>query len=384
MRTQASVVIIGAGVMGASVACHLAMRGCTDVVILEQFETEIQGSTARSAAGVRHQFSHELNVRMSQYGIERFKHFRDEIGGESGLHQVGYLFLINDHENWQGYSEATAMQNRLGVRTQLLQPADVHAIVPDVRIDDLIGATFGPDDGYCDPHGVALGYLTRARSLGVELLRATPATGIEVQSGRVVAVQTPHGRIACETVINCAGSWAGQAAALAGLNVPIKPFRRNVYVTQPTAIIPNQMPLTVDVTSGFWRRKEQENLIFGLSKADEPAGYNTNVDWDWLDTVLDAGFDRFPRLGEVQLADKQCWAGAYEITPDHMPILGRHPDLPSFINAAGFSGHGIMHSPATGVIIAEELLDGRAHTFDIDPLRIERYATGSAFERNII
>jgi sarcosine oxidase subunit beta len=384
MRTQASVVIIGAGVMGASVACHLAMRGCTDVVILEQFETEIQGSTARSAAGVRHQFSHELNVRMSQYGIERFKHFREEIGGESGLHQVGYLFLINDHENWQGYTEATAMQNKLGVRTQLLKPADVHAIVPDVRIDDLIGATFGPDDGYCDPHGVALGYLTRARSLGVELLRATPATGIEVQSGRVVAVQTPHGRIACETVINCAGSWAGQAAALAGLNVPIQPFRRNVYVTQPTAIIPNQMPLTVDVTSGFWMRKEQDNLIFGLSKADEPAGYNTNVDWDWFDTVLDAGFDRFPRLGEVQLADKQCWAGAYEITPDHMPILGRHPDLPSFINAAGFSGHGIMHSPATGVIITEELLDGRAHTFDIDPLRIERYASGSVFERNII
>jgi sarcosine oxidase subunit beta len=384
MRTQASVVIIGAGVMGASVACHLAMRGCTDVVILEQFETEIQGSTARSAAGVRHQFSHELNVRMSQYGIERFKHFREEIGGESGLHQVGYLFLINDHENWQGYTEATAMQNKLGVRTQMLKPADVHAIVPDVRIDDLIGATFGPDDGYCDPHGVALGYLTRARSLGVELLRATPATGIEVQSGRVVAVQTPHGSIACETVINCAGSWAGQAAALAGLNVPIQPFRRNVYVTQPTAIIPNQMPLTVDVTSGFWMRKEQDNLIFGLSKADEPAGYNTNVDWDWLDAVLDAGFDRFPRLGEVQLADKQCWAGAYEITPDHMPILGRHPDLPSFINAAGFSGHGIMHSPATGVIITEELLDGRAHTFDIDPLRIERYASGSVFERNII
>ena len=384
MRTQASVVIIGAGVMGASVACHLAVRGCTDVVILEQFETEIQGSTARSAAGVRHQFSHELNVRMSQYGIERFTHFREEIGGESGLHQVGYLFLINDQENWQGYCEATAMQNRLGVRTQLLKAADVHAIVPDVRIDDLIGATFGPDDGYCDPHGVALGYLTRARSLGVELLRATPATGIEVQSGRVVAVQTPHGRITCETVINCAGSWAGQAAALAGLSVPIQPFRRNVYVTQPTSIIPNQMPLTVDVTSGFWMRKEQENLIFGLSKADEPAGYNTNVDWDWLDTVLDAGFDRFPRLGEVQLADKQCWAGAYEITPDHMPILGRHPDLPSFINAAGFSGHGIMHSPATGVIIAEELLDGRSHTFDIDSLRIERYATGSAFERNII
>jgi sarcosine oxidase subunit beta len=144
------------------------------------------------------------------------------------------------------------------------------------------------------------------------------------------------------------------------------------------------MPLTVDVASGFWMRKEQDNLIFGLSKADEPVGYNTNVDWEWLDTVIDAGLERFPRLADVALAEKQCWAGAYEITPDHMPILGRHPDLPSWVNAAGFSGHGIMHSPATGLLMAEEIIDGRAHTFDIDPLRYERFATGTAFERNII
>ncbi|MFM7678781.1 MAG: NAD(P)/FAD-dependent oxidoreductase [Roseiflexaceae bacterium] len=384
MKQQAAVVIIGAGAMGASVACHLAMRGCTDVIILEQFSTEIQGSTARSAAGVRHQFSHEINVRMSQYGIERLKHFHAEIGGESGLRQVGYLFLISDATNWQGYCEATAMQQRLGVRTQILTPADVHAIVPDVNLDGLIGATFGPDDGFCDPHGVALGYLTRARRLGVTLERATPATGIVVAHGRVVAVDTPYGRIACETVINCAGSWAGEVAALAGLAVPVRPFRRNVYVTQPTQIIPEQMPLTVDVESGFWMRKEHESLIFGLSKADEPPGYNITVDWEWLDTVLDAGLMRFPRLGDVQLAEKQCWAGAYEVTPDHMPILGRHPQLPSFINAAGFSGHGIMHAPATGLLITEEVLDGRAHTIDIDPLRIERYANGSIFERNII
>jgi sarcosine oxidase subunit beta len=384
MRTHASVVIIGAGVMGASVACHLAMRGCHDVVILEQFDTEVQGSTARSAAGVRHQFSHEINVRMSQYGIERLRHFQSEIGGESGLRQVGYLFLITDEENWQGYREATAMQNALGVRTQLLKPSEIHAIVPDVNLDGIIGATFGPDDGFCDPHGVAMGYLNRARSLGVELIRSAPATAIEVVSGRVVAVQTPQGRISCETVINCAGSWAGVVAGLAGLDVPVQPFRRNIYVTQPTDIIPGQMPLTVDVTSGFWMRKEHDSLIFGLSKPDEPAGYNTAVDWGWLDTVLDAGFQRFPRLGEVQLAEKQCWAGAYEITPDHMPILGRHPELPSFINAAGFSGHGIMHSPATGLLIAEEVLDGRARSFDIDSLRIERYATGTSFERNII
>jgi len=381
---RADVVIVGAGVMGASVACHLALRGVHNVIILEQFETEVQGSTARSAAGVRHQFSHELNVKMSQYGIERFKHFASEIGGDSGLHQVGYLFLINDPETWHGYVEATHMQQQLGVRTRLLAPHEVTDIVPDVRIDDLIGATFGPDDGFCDPHGVAMGYLNRARGLGVRLYRATPLTGVELQSGRVVAVQTTRGRIACDLVVNCAGSWAGAVAQLAGLAVPVAPYRRNVYVTQPTQVIPHQMPLTVDVASGFWMRKEQDNLIFGLSKADEPVGYNTNVDWEWLDTVIDAGFARFPRLAEVALAEKQCWAGAYEITPDHMPILGRHPDVPSWVNAAGFSGHGIMHSPATGLLMAEEIIDGRAHTLNIDPLRYERFATGSSFERNIV
>jgi sarcosine oxidase subunit beta len=384
MQSSATVVIIGAGVMGASVACHLAMRGCRDVVVLEQFESEVQGSTARSAAGVRHQFSHELNVRMSQYGIERYKHFHEEMGADSGLHQVGYLFLINDAENWRGYAEATAMQQALGVRTRMLQPSEISAIVPDVVTDDLIGATFNPDDGFCDPHSVAMGYLAKARSMGVIVERNAQVRGITTQSGRVISVETAQGSISCETVINCAGSWAGAVAALAGLTVPILPYRRNVYVTQPTTIIPGQMPLTVDVTSGFWIRKEHDSLIMGLSKPDEAPGYNIAVDWAWLDTVLDAGFARFPRLGEVTLNEKQCWAGCYEITPDHMPILGRHPELPSFINAAGFSGHGIMHAPATGLVIAEEVLDGSAQSFAIDPLRIERYRTGSIFERNII
>ncbi len=383
-REQADVVIIGAGVMGASVAYHLAMRGVTNVIILEQFDSEVQGSTARSAAGVRHQFSHEINVKMSQYGIERFKHFHAEMGIDSGLHQVGYLFLINDPDVWYEYVQATAMQQRLGVSTRLLAPHEVHDIVPDVRIDDLIGATFGPEDGFCDPHSVAMGYLTQARARGVRLLRSAPAIAVDVQSGRITAVHTPQGIIACDTVVNCAGSWAGAVAQLAGLDVPVLPYRRNVYVTEPTTIIPQQMPLTVDVQTGFWMRKEQSNLIFGLSKADEPPGYNITVDWEWLDSVIDAGFARFPRLAEVALAEKQCWAGAYEITPDHMPILGRHPDLLTWVNAAGFSGHGIMHSPATGVIIAEEIIDGRAHTFAIDDLRIERYARGSTFERNII
>lgn len=293
MRSSATVVIIGAGVMGASVAYHLALRGCTDVVLLEQFSSEVQGSTARSAAGVRHQFSHELNVRLSQYGIERYKNFAQEVGADSGLHQVGYLFLMNDQTNWDGYREATLMQQALGVRTRLLTPADIDAIVPDVVTSDLIGATYNPDDGFCDPHSVAMGYLARARAMGVTVERNAEVRGITHRSGRIVSVETAQGSIATETVFNCAGSWAGAVAGLAGLAVPIVPYRRNVYVTQPTTIIPGQMPLTIDVATGFWMRKEHDSLIMGLSNPNEPAGYNIAVDWAWLDTVLDAGFARF-------------------------------------------------------------------------------------------
>jgi len=181
----AEVVIIGAGIVGASVAYHLAARGCTDVLILEQAETEITGSTARSAAGVRHQFSTEVNVRMSLYSIERLKRFEEEIGGHSGLQQVGYLFLINQPEAWEQYQASVAMQRRLGARVELLTPEEAARLVPGMRTDDLCGATYGPDDGYCDPHGIALGYLNRARELGARLARATPATGFRIAGGRV-------------------------------------------------------------------------------------------------------------------------------------------------------------------------------------------------------
>ena len=370
----ATVVVVGAGIMGASVAYHLAARGCADVLILEQAETEITGSTARAAAGVRHQFSSEVNVRLSLYSIERIKRFAEEIGGHADLKQVGYLLLLDDPADWEQYQQSAAMQRRLGARVELLTPEEAARFIPELRADDLLGATFGPDDGYCDAHGVALGYLTRARQLGARLLRATPAIGIDVAGGRVTGVRTPQGRVSCEVVVNTAGSWAGEVAALAGLRVPVRPYRRCVYMTDPFAGIPGQIPLTIDVGSGFYMRKEQQNVLFGMSNPAEPPSHDTQVDWAWLDTTLEAGLRRFPILERAGLAEKLCWAGSYEVTPDHMPILGRHPDLPSYVDASGFSGHGISHAPATGMLIAEEILDGRAHTIDIDELRITRFA----------
>ncbi|HMO56829.1 MAG TPA: FAD-dependent oxidoreductase, partial [Roseiflexaceae bacterium] len=298
-RESASVVVIGAGVIGASIAYHLAARGCRDVLILEQAETEISGSTARSAAGVRHQFSSEVNVRLSLYSIERLKYFREEIGGDSGLQQVGYLFLVNDAATWQAYCASVAMQRRLGARVELLTPQEAADIIPQLRIDDLVGATYGPDDGFCDPHGIALGYLTQARAMGVRLHRSTPAIGFVYEGGRISAVQTPTGSVACEYVVNAAGSWAGEVAALIGLDVPVRPYRRCVYVTEPFAAIPGAIPLTVDIATGFYMRKEHDNILFGKSNYNEPASHDVTVDWEWLDSVLEAGLARFPILEQA-------------------------------------------------------------------------------------
>ena len=385
MPESAQIVIVGAGIIGASIAYHLAVRGCNDVVILEKEPVEVSGSTARSAAGVRHQFSSRTNILLSQYSIERFKRFTEEVGGYAELHQDGYLFLFNDAARWAAYQDVIALQRELKVPVQVLAPAEAAQFVPEMNISDLVGATYCAEDGFVDPHGVAMGYLNRARALGVGLLRETPATGFELRDGALRAVETPHGAISCELVVNAAGPYAGEVGALAGLEVPIKPYRRNIYVTEPFSAIPRSIPMTVDVGSGAYMRKEHESLLFGLSRHDEPSSHSTTVDWDWLDTVLEAVLNRFPILERAGLSERQSWAGSYEITPDHLPILGRMPGLANWVNAAGFSGHGVMHAPATGLLIAEEILDGRARTINIDELRIERFRSGALqAEKNVI
>ncbi|MGA7793350.1 MAG: FAD-dependent oxidoreductase [Candidatus Acidiferrales bacterium] len=373
-QKNASVVIIGAGIVGSSIAYHLAVRGCSDVLILEKASSEVTGSTGRSAAGVRHQFASEINIRLSIYSIEQLKHFRETVGGYAELKQIGYLLLVSNRQTWEQYKRNVALQNSLGVKSQAIPPEQILDLVPSIRIDDLLGATYCPDDGYCDPHGIATGYLSAARRLGVRLMRSTPVLGIRKANGRVVSVEVPGAQLNCEIVVNAAGPWAGRVGELAGLHIPVRPFRRCVYMTEPFSLIPRHIPMTIDVGTDFYMRKENERVLFGLSKADEPSSENTAVDWDWLNTVISVGIRRMPLLEKAGLAAKNCWAGLYEITPDHNPVLGIHPHLPNYVDASGFSGHGVMHAPATGKLIAEEILDGRATSINIDELRILRFA----------
>ena len=220
---SASVVIIGAGIVGASVAYHLSARGCRDVIVLEKAAAEATGSTARSAAGVRHQFATEVNIRLSRYSIERLKRFTEEVGGEAGLKQIGYLLLVSEPGRWEQYQRSVALQNSLGVPSRALSPAEVPALMPYTNPDGLVGATYCAEDGHCDPHGIATGYLAAARRHGVELRRATPAIGIRREGGRVVAVDTPVGSIDCDVVVNAAGPWAGKVGALAEIRVRSSP-----------------------------------------------------------------------------------------------------------------------------------------------------------------
>jgi sarcosine oxidase subunit beta len=382
-RDSASVVVIGAGIVGCSVAYHLAVRGCRDVIVLEKAETEVTGSTARSAAGVRHQFANEVNIRLSLYSIERLRRFREEVGGESGLKQPGYLLLVSDPVRWLQYRDSVALQNSLGVQSRVLTSAEALAMMPGGNVDGVIGATYCAEDGHCDPHGVAMGYVAAAMRAGVQLQRATPAIRIRREGDRVVAVDTPSGSIACDVVVNAAGPWAGKVGRLAGLDVPVRPFRRCIYMTEPVPEMPG-FPFTIDTESGFYARKEGDKLLIGQSNEAEPSSESVAVDWDWLETVLENGARRFPFLADLGIVRRNCWAGLYEITPDHMPVLGRHPELSNYVDASGFSGHGVMHSPATGMLIAEEILDGRAHTIDIDELRIGRFGShGVAAEANV-
>ncbi|HLX46523.1 MAG TPA: FAD-dependent oxidoreductase, partial [Bryobacteraceae bacterium] len=254
-RESRSVVVIGAGIVGASVAYHLAARGCSDIVILEKADTEVTGSTARSAAGVRHQFANEVNIRLSIYSIERLKRFTEEIGGYAGLKQIGYLLLVSGEDRWRRYQASVELQNSLGVRSRTVSPEEIPSLVLRIKTDGLLGATYCAEDGHCDPHGVATGYLAAAKARGVELRRATPAIGIIREASRVTAVETPSGRIACQTVVNCAGSWAGKVGALAGLKVPVLPYRRCIYMTEPQPEM-HSFPFTIDVESGFYMRPE--------------------------------------------------------------------------------------------------------------------------------
>lgn len=382
VRDRASVVIVGGGVVGASVAYHLAERGAADVVVLER-EALGSGSTGRSAGGVRQQFSTELNCRLSMLSVQKLLRFEEDTGSNPSFHQVGYLFLLTRPDHWEQFQRSVGMQRGLGLDVGVITPREAQALVPPLVVDDVLGASFCPSDGHADPTHVCLGYASGARRRGVEVASGVTVTNIRVEGGRVSAVETDAGLISTPLVVNAAGPWAGQIARLAGIEVPILPYRRQLYYVESFPLIPDSAPMTIDFASSMYFRREGPGLLLGMTDRSEPSSFNMATDDAFLAMLIDLAVRRVPALAEARMASG--WAGLYDVTPDANPILGPIPGVEGFIMAAGFSGHGFMHAPATGQLIAEMIVDGRAHTLDVSTLTIERFQRGAVpREQNVI
>jgi glycine/D-amino acid oxidase-like deaminating enzyme len=377
---KADVLIIGAGIIGASCAFRLSERGFK-VVILEAQSAPALGSTGRSAAGVRVQFTEEINIRLSWESIQEYQHFRDFYGEDAGYRPIGYLLLVPP-ERFSVHLDGVRLQERIGAPVQVLSAKEAQSLV-QFDPTDIACATFGPADGIVDPHLVTFTYLRLAKERGTILHPETPLIRAS-RVGNIWRVESAKGIFEAAYLVNAAGSWAGEVAARAGLVVPIHPVRRIVYATVPTSKH-HGYPLTIDLKSGFYLRSEGKRVLFGRSNPDEPPGFTEGIDWDWLEPTLQVGIARFPWLEEIKLDHLACWWGYYEVTPDHNPILGRLPSAENWINAAGFSGHGVQQAPMVGRLIAEEIALGKAQSIDIDSLRIDRlFESQIQKEHNIV
>ncbi len=370
----ADVVIIGGGVMGTSTAYHLAKKGVKDVVLIEREPFFGMMSTGQCAGGIRHQFSSEINVRFSIESIKMLERFPEEMDQDIDLRFVGYLFLLTREEDVAAFRRNVAMQHRLGVMTRWLEPDEIARMVPQVNLEGVIAGTFYERDGLCDPSGVVQGYVKNARRLGAQLFTETEAVGIRTDGNRIVAVETNRGTIHTPVVVNACGAWAPQIGLMVGVDIPIQPIRRQIVVTTPIPEIPPDFPFVIFFREALYFHREGEGILTGKSNPNETPGYKLEVDPEWELVHIEEAMYRLPVLEKAGLLAH--WAGLYEVTPDAHPILGRIPTVEGFYVMAGFSGHGFMHGPIAGLLMAEEIVDGKAHTIDIAPFRYDRFLVG--------
>lgn len=379
----AEVVIVGGGVMGVSAAYHLARRGCTDVVLLERNPFLGMEATGKCAGGIRYQFSTEINVRLSLLSLPMLDRFEEEIGQAIDLRRTGYLFLLDNEADVAAFRRNVAMQNRLGVPSQILTREEAQALAPLVQMEDILAAAWHADDGLADPNGVVQGYATAARRLGAKIFTGIEARGIHVEGGRVTAVETTQGTISTPIVVDAAGPWAGQVAAMAGVDLPIVPLRRQIVVTTPLRGLPADFPFVIDFSRSLYFHREGEGILTGQSNPHEQPGFDQSVDHRWTEQHLELATWRLPLLAQAGLLRE--WAGLYEVTPDAHPVIDRLAEPAGFVVVAGFSGHGFMHGPVAGLLVSELILDGEARSLDIHQLRLSRFAEGDLVrEHNVV
>lgn len=368
-KQTASVAIIGGGIMGCSTAYHLALRGCTDVVILEK-DLLAQASTGLSAGGIRQQFSHPANIRLSQEAVRIFERFEEEFGVDVGFHQVGYLFLAQSEDVWQEFLYNVQTQRQYNVPVEVLSPDEIKHRWPYVNVEDLRGGTFGPEDGFADPYMATMGYAGAARRLGVRIEEKTEVTGIRIDGGQITGIETARGAISAPIVVNVAGAWGARVAEMAGFHLPVVPIRRQVFVTDAFPHVPKPVPMILDIEPAFYFRGEGPGVLMGMSDPDEPPSFNTHWDYPFMERVIDKAIHRSPILEQARII--RGWGGLYDVTPDDNPIIDALLGVRGLFCAIGFSGHGFQQGPTVGRILSDLVLDGRTE-FDLRPFAHDRF-----------
>jgi sarcosine oxidase subunit beta len=377
----ADVVIAGGGIMGCALAYQLARRK-VDVLLLER-ETLGSQSTGKCAGGVRQQFSLEANVGLQRLSVQLLREFEGETGHPADFRQIGYLFALTQPQQVEDFRQNMEMWHRIGLtEARWVDPAEAARMVPVLNVEDVLGCTFCPTDGIASPADVTSGYAAAARRLGARLKEGVEVTGIDVAAGRVQGVRTSSGDIATRLVVNCTGAWSASIGRMAGLEIPVLPYRRHIAVTGTFPAVPRTTPMTVDFQTSLYFHPEGDGVLIGMSDREEAPGFGTDVSWPFLEKMFAQAARRAPALASAGV--KTAWAGLYEVTPDHQAILGPIGEVEGFWCAAGFSGHGFMQAPAAALLVAQLLMD-RKTDVDISPFAFERFARGALVkERNVI
>jgi len=366
----AEVIIVGGGVMGASTAYHLVTRGVKNVTLLEREMFFGQGATGRCAGGVRYQFATEINIRLSLLSLPMLERFEDEIGQAIDYHKTGYMFLLRKAADLEIFKHNLALQHSLGVMTEWLKGDEIRARLPMMNLNDVIAGTNFSQDGTVDPNGVVMGYINAASRLGAKCISGVTVKGIDVKGGQVTGVRTNQGRISAPVIVNAAGPWSGVITEMAGFNIPLVPLRRQWLTTTPLPALSANFPFVIDFERSLYFHPEGEGLLTGMSNPDEIPGFDQSIDPEWELTHMEAAIARLPMLETAGVMSRL--AGLYENTPDSHPIYGSTP-VEGFFIVTGFSGHGFMHGPISGLLMSEIILDGKAKTLDVSQLDLARF-----------
>jgi sarcosine oxidase subunit beta len=377
---RAAVAVIGGGVVGASVAYHLAAAGQRDVLVLDRADAPGAGSTGRATGGFRAQYGTAINVRLSLLARAKLEAFREETGVDPGYVRAGYLWLALSQAELDALDAGRQVQHAEGLHEAVgVTAPDIGRLNPAIRLDGVAGGAFCPSDGFIRPLQILDGYLTAATRLGVRVAWGVTLTGFRRgDDGRIRQVETSDGPIAVDVVVNAAGPWAGAVADLAGAPIPLTPLRRQIVPTVPCDVLPSDMPMTIWAGDGFHLRVRDGRVLLLWPTSGAPGRpFDTSVDPAWIEAVTAMAHERVTPLRSVAVDAAAAWGGLYEMSPDKHAILGPTSACPNLYCVNGSSGHGVMHSPALGQLLAEIICEGEARTLDVRCLAPDRFERGA-------